>query len=452
MSRSETQQEVSASLQSVPGGGSIEAVVSMLEAKSVALVGASERSGSFGERMVLEAQRSVARPEIHLVNPRYESIRGHRCLRSLDEIDHPVDLVLFGVPDSALEKEMQRAARRGDRSAVVFGNAYEEPVAGRPSLRERVRVVASEAGMALCGGGCMGFVNVSYGLRAVGYIEPAEIPLGPVALVTHSGSIFSAMLRTRRHLGFTLAVSSGQELVTSTASYLEYALGLEKTRVVALVLETMRDPDGLRRALERAANRDVRVVALTVGASTAGRSMVEAHTGALAGAGAAWEALFDAYDVAWVKDLEEFADTVELFSAGTRSPVNKRGGLATVHDSGAERALVADWADEIGVRFAEISPTTRQRLGAVLEPGLEPANPLDVWGTGAETARVFGECLSILSDDPDVAVVALAVDLVHEEDFDDSYPRAAIAVRRSTTTPLCVLANMASALDADVAA
>ena len=76
-----------------------------------------------------------------------------------------------------------------------------------------------------------------------------------MAVVTHSGSVFSAILRTRRHLGFTLVVSSGQELVTTTASYLEYALDLEGTRVVGLVLETLREPDRMRAALARAADR-----------------------------------------------------------------------------------------------------------------------------------------------------------------------------------------------------
>ena len=78
--------------------------------------------------------------------------------------------------------------------------------------------------MALCGGGCMGFVNVATASRAIGYLERDPLPAGPVALVTHSGSAFSALLRTHRRLGYSLAVSSGQELVTTTADYLDYAL------------------------------------------------------------------------------------------------------------------------------------------------------------------------------------------------------------------------------------
>ena len=153
-------------------------------------------------------------------------------------------------------------------------------------MRDRVAAIARSAGMALCGGGCMGFVNVAAGVRAVGYVERDPLPAGPVAFITHSGSVFSAMLRTRRHLGFTVAVSAGQELVTTAASYLDYALDLEETRVVG---PAPRDAAGARRACGPPSSgppsRDVAVVALTVGGSAAGRAMVAAHSGALAGDG-----------------------------------------------------------------------------------------------------------------------------------------------------------------------
>ena len=68
--------------------------------------------------------------------------------------------------------------------------------------------------------GCMGFVDTTTGVRAIGYLERDPLPAGPIALVTHSGSVFSALLRTHRALGFSVAVSSGQELVTTTADHL----------------------------------------------------------------------------------------------------------------------------------------------------------------------------------------------------------------------------------------
>lgn len=440
-------------LDSTLGGGGRNSLLSMLEARSVAVVGASPREGSFGLRMATEVCRSKAPIEIHLVNPRYDSVLGHRCVASLDEIEGPVDLVLLGVRDSVLEAELQRAAWRGDRSAVIFGSAHELGVGPGPALRDRLAGIARGAGMAVCGGGCMGFVNVAYGLRAIGYLEPDPLPAGAIALVSHSGSVFSAFLRNNRGLGFTLAVSAGQELVTSTASYLDYALDLPETRILALFLETLREPDRFRAVLARAAETEVPVVALTVGGSAPGRAMVAAHSGALAGDDGAWEALFDANGVIRVRDLDEMADTLELFASGRRAHAEAgTGGIATVHDSGAERALVVDIADSLGLKFALISPVTNERLANLIEPGLEPGNPLDVWGTGADVRKVIAGSLLALAEDDAVAAVALCVDLYRELDGDVETELALSEVLAATTKPVALLSNLQSSIDPVTAA
>jgi acetate---CoA ligase (ADP-forming) len=423
-------------------------VTAMLEARSVALVGASARPGSLGARMIAEVARSPSHPRTYLVNPRYQDIDGVPCLPDLAAVPEPVDLVLLAVPDRALEQELSAAARSQARSAVIFGSAVDPP--GRAGLRSRLAAIAADAGMALCGAGCMGFVNIARGLRAIGYVEPDPLPAGPVALVTHSGSVFSALLRTRRGFGFSLAVSSGQELVTTAADYAAYALQLAETRVLALVLEAIRDAPGLRAVLADALAADVPVVLLSVGASKAGQALVSAHSGALAAADGAWEALAGAYGLHRVRDLAELADTLELFASGRRAAPGQ--GIATVHDSGLERAHAADLAAEVGVPFAALAPRTQTRLAAVLDPGLDPANPLDVWGTGRDTEPLFAECLSALAADPAVAAVALAVDLVPEFDGDESYPAAVLTAAAGTAKPVAVLAGLPSAVDQGAAA
>jgi acetate---CoA ligase (ADP-forming) len=463
-----------------------DAVRTMLEARSVALVGASLRAASFGSRMLEEVSKSTARPRIYPVNPRYAELAGARCYPSLAELPEAPELALLAVPDGALEQQLSLAAGIGCRAAVIFGNAHEDQAriasavrgidgdsltaapalaaatvhASTPGLRDRLAAIARDAGMALCGAGCMGFANISHGLRALGYTEPDPLPAGPVALVTHSGSVFSAMLRARRGFGFTVAVSSGQELVTAAPAYLDYALAQPGTRVLGLVLETIRDGAALREVLGAAAAADIPVVLLTAGSSDSGRAMVAAHSGALAGSDGGWEALARAYGVHRVSDLAEFTDTLELFSLGRRVMARRHGqdlatkcrtGIATVHDSGLERAHVVDVAESLGVSFAEIGPATADRLAMLLDPGLIPANPLDVWGTGADTRELFGGCLQALADDPAVEAVALAVDLVHEYDGDDAYPLALLDVAAQTVKPLAVLSNVASAIDPELA-
>jgi acetate---CoA ligase (ADP-forming) len=139
--------------------------------------------------------------------------------------------------------------------------------------------------------------------------------------------------------------------------------------------------------------------------------------------------------------------------SGRRAAASGPGsGIATVHDSGAERTLIADLAHGLGVPFAAISAATTEALAARLDPGLEAANPLDVWGTGAHTRSLFADCLRTMLADPAVAAAALAVDLTEEYDGDTSYVDAMLDLYDETTKPLVVLANLTSAVDIDAAA
>ena len=108
-------------------------------------------------------------------------------------------------------------------------------------------------------------------------------------------------------------------------------------------------------------------------------------------------------------------------------------------------------AASVGVPFAQLTEETRERLAAVLDPGLEPGNPLDVWGTGRDSEELFTETLSALADDANVGAVALAVDLVPEYDGDDSYRDAVLAAAAKTDKPVVVLASVPAAIDTEAA-
>ena len=417
----------------------------LLEPRSVAVVGASARPGSFGDQLVAQLLGGGYRGAVHLVNPRYREVAGRPCHRSLADLPGPVDLAVLAVPNAALEAQLQAAAAAGIPAAAIFASCIEgDPPDGAVApLAERLRAIAEAAGMVVCGGNAMGFLNLEQSLRVCGFPEPADLPGGPVAVVSHSGSVFSALLHNDRGLRFNLVVSAGNELVTSAAAYLDHALELPSTRVVALFLETVREPAAFRAALAKAAARAVPVVALKVGQGRAARAMVAAHSGALAGEDGAYQALFDAYGVARVATLDELADTCELLAGRRAGP----GGLAAIHDSGGERAHLLDLAERLRVPLAGISEATRRKLAAVLEPGLPATNPLDAWGTGNDADQIFATCIQALLEDPATAALALNLDLTTEPTPDTSYTGLAVDAAATTAKPVAVIANLASAAD-----
>jgi acyl-CoA synthetase (NDP forming) len=346
----------------------------MLEARSVAVVGASAKEGSLGRQMMVELARGGFDGAVYPVNPGYDELEGVRCFRSIGEVPEPVDLAILGVANARIEQTLRETLAAGARSIVTFSSLHEDepPSPGVPPLVERVGALAREHGVPLCGGNGMGFLNLEHGLRATGFATPDHLRRGPVTFVSHSGSAFAAVAFNDRGIGFNLIVSSGQEVVTTMAEYVEHALGLESTRVIALLLETVRDPERFRAALALAAEREVPVIALKAGRTEGSKAMVTAHSGALAGEHGVYEALFDAAGVFEVRTLDEMADAMELFSCPRRvrsgsarcswtSPTiwrSRSRGSRTPRANGSRRSSIPVW-----------SPTTRSTRGG---PGSTP--------------------------------------------------------------------------------
>jgi len=416
----------------------------MLEPRSVAVVGASIKQGSLGASMMRELRRGGFEGSVYPVNPGYDDVDGYRCYPSIGEVPEPVDLAILGVANARIEQALSDAAAAGAGSAVTFSSLHEEPGDG-PDLKQRLRAIAVEHGMPMCGGNGMGFVNVGSKTRAVGFETPDDLRSGPVSFISHSGSAFSALSFSDRGIGFNLLVSSGQEVVTTMDAYMGYALDLETTRVLALLLETVRDPEAFRAQLARADEQGVAVLALKVGRSSASQAMVTAHSGALAGEHGAYEALFDAYGVHEMRTLDELADTIELFASPRR--VSGGSGIASIHDSGGERAMVVDLADELGVPFADVRAETIARIEDTLDPGMESANPLDAWGTGIDGDRIFRDAFAAFREDPEVSVSVFCIDLTLQgEPYDQGYLQIAREAWQASDQPFCMLSNLASAV------
>jgi acyl-CoA synthetase (NDP forming) len=416
----------------------------LLEARSVAVIGASGREGTVGHQTLLELGKGGFDGAVYPVNPRYEELGGYRCYPSIAEVPGPVDLAVIALANAQLEETMRACAAAGVGSAVVYASGFEELQPGVPPLIERLSAIARGAGMAVCGGNCMGFANQEARLRVTGWYLPEGLEPGPIAMVSHSGSAWAALLHNQRDLRFNLAVSSGQEFVTTTADYVRYALGRETTKAIGLFIETVREPRAFLEALELARSRDVPVVALKVGREALTRKMVTAHSGALAGEDGAFEAVFEEYGVHRVESLDEMADTLALFVAGRRAGP---GGLASVHDSGGERAMLVDAAASAGVPLASITDETSKRLEELLDEGLLPVNPLDFWGTGRDAKEVITGCERALLDDPNVAALAFTVDLTTEDDDEEGYIASFLEVWNETDKPMAMVSNLASGID-----
>ncbi|MEZ5784422.1 MAG: acetate--CoA ligase family protein [Rhizobiaceae bacterium] len=408
----------------------------LLQPRSIALVGASDRAETLGRAMVDMALVGGYQGAVYAINPKYQQIGDVPCFAGASELPEVVDHVVLGVGNERLEAALDEAIAHGARAATIFASCTIPGDGG--ALRERIVAKARAAGLAICGGNCMGFYNNQIGLRVAGYPALQPMAAGGIGWLAQSGSVFGALAHNDQRLKFGLAVSSGAEMVTTCADYLRWMVTSGDIRVVGMFLETVRDPEGFASALELAASRDIPVVVLKVGRTAASAEMALSHTGALVGNDVAYSALFKRYGVIQVDDEDELAATLCLFQQPRRPG---RGRLVAIHDSGGERELAVDIADRVGLTYARLSNHTKEKIAQIIDPELVPGNPLDVWGSARDFTSVFTGAFTALMEDDEAAIGMMFCDIRDGSFLSSGYVDAAIATHCATEKPVAFATN-----------
>jgi acyl-CoA synthetase (NDP forming) len=293
------------------------------------------------------------------------------------------------------------------RAAVAFDAGFaESDEAGRRRQDELV-AICREAGIAFCGPNCMGVISPHE--RSLVYLNALRDPAplaGNVGLISQSGSIVIGLLADCRRFGWSRVVSTGNEAVIVAADVLEYLVDDPATRVIAMFLESVRQPERFVAALDRAADRGKPVVVLKVGRSERARRAITSHTGGLAGEARVIEAVLRAHRAIEVSDMDELTETLAACQ-GARRPAGRR--IAVVTNSGGHTELILDVATSVGLELPPLSPTTRAEASRVIGSIAGDGNPLDSWGNGDFQTNV-PHALRTLGADPEIDAVVWCTD------------------------------------------
>jgi acyl-CoA synthetase (NDP forming) len=409
----------------------------LLRPRSVAVVGASARTDSLGEWALKNLGLGGYPGRIYPVNPNYDELQGHRCYASLADLPETPDLVIFAVGDQRIEYSLDEAIAAGIPAAVLQSTLYLDDDSD-PPLRERVRAKIQASGMLVCGANGMGFYNVRDNVWTCGFDSTSHEASGNVALISHSGSGMSGIIDCDERVRINVAVSTGNELSVTMDEYLDFVLDLPETRVVGLFIETARNPGGFAAALAKAAERRIPIVALKVGRTEKSAALAVSHSGAMAGDDATYEALFDRYGVQRARDQDEFTTMLIMFAEMYPIPA---GGLVTLHDSGGERQLLVDLADDADVPLTELTEKTIASLEEVLEPELPAVNPLDAWSRGGpDAAENITRCLTLMMQDPGTAVAGVIHDRAPAGKIYPSYLAYMQRARTDSGKPVALVA------------
>jgi acetate---CoA ligase (ADP-forming) len=263
-------------------------------------------------------------------------------------------------------------------------------------------------------------------------------------VVLQSGGLASAVLSfaQARNLGISLLVSMGNESLLSVTDLVDYLVDDPATQVIALFLESIRQPAEFAAVARRALAAGKPIVALKVGRSVTAQHTAQAHTGALTGDDAVIDSVFRRLGVARVRSLEDLIITAGVLAELTRDGRAAQGllrgnRLGVVTPSGGASEIIADRADDEGLALPPFAPATTAALKAMLPAFADVANPLDVTGYVVVDRTLLGRALEIVVADPDLDVVLLLADPVRDEPADPALFRAVLEAnaRRIAASP-----------------
>ena len=278
---------------------------------------------------------------------------------------------------------------------------------------------------------------------------PRAFRKGNIGVIAQSGAVLLALGNSPREAGFSRLISSGNEAALGLADYMDYLVDDPETAVIALFVETIRDPEGVADACRRARDAGKPVIALKVGRSELACRVAATHTGAIAGSDRTLDAFFRRWNVIQVNTLDELLETSILFSGLRGAPTtSRRVGMSTV--SGGEMGMLADICSDYGLEFPPLSEEGKAGLRNVLPPYAPLANPLDAWGSG-DLKEAYPASLSILAREPAVDLLIVSQDMPSNmadeqiAQFSD-VAAAAVRARADSGKPVVVVSNISGGI------
>jgi acyl-CoA synthetase (NDP forming) len=359
---------------------------------------------------------------VYPINPNYVDVLGTKCYPSLADLPQTPDVAAVCLPSAAAVEAAEECGRLGIRGVAVVAGGFAEsgPEGGR--LQDRLKQIARRYGLAVVGPNSLGIVNRAARVCYWAGLHPSENESG-IAAVVQSGALalsMSSMLFERR-IALDIAVMPGNEAALTASDHLAYVLEQPSIRVVAVLLDGVRDPQGFVRAARRAADLGKRIIVLKVGQSEGGRMAAAAHTAALAGSDSVFSAVCRDLGVVRVADVDELLETTILASRLAIPPA-PRAIITTV--SGAGCGVVADLAASVGLPLPEPTATLRALLSDVL-PGTTPLNPLDV-APAFDIPGSYQRCLDIVADSGEYDLQVTVINCPRSNDSNQEFDRSLV--------------------------
>src|SRR5216684_1112527 len=393
----------------------------LLSPDSVAIIGAAADDSLRG-RLTHQLIEHGFDGHIYPVTRSQKEVLGHRAYATVAEIPEAADLAVILVPAAHVVATIEQCTARGIPAAVVISSGFAEEKSEEAAARDgALRAIAERTGMLIAGPNSEGLVNPLRSLVATfspvfhdpqQKLLPQASRARPIAVSCQSGALtFAFLSRGRdRQLRFTYQVSAGNQTVLEAHDYVDWVLDEGGADIFLCYLEGIRDTARFRAVADKAARMKKPLIVAKVGRSDAGRRAAASHTGALAHAGTADDAIFRHHGIIRGEDLDHMVDVATAFAY---CPLPRGNRVAVITGSGGSAVWMADILSAHGLELPVLEDDIQKRVLALLPSYASAQNPVD--GTAQAIHEVgYARLVEIVRESRRIDVILLIGSLANE--------------------------------------
>jgi acetyltransferase len=410
----------------------------LINPRVVAVVGASETRGSFGERTL--SNMAAFTGKVFAINPKYQTLLGRPCVPSLTELPESPDCVVLCVARPMVEGMIEAAAAAKAGGVVVYASGFAETAKpDRIEAQRRLIDLAHRTGVRVVGPNCVGLANTrsGAGLNFMPDYAGMGHKRGPIGIVSQSGALgYTVLQGMERGIGFSHYLAAGNSCDVDVCDFISYLAEDDGTRAIVCLLEGVKDGGRFLSAARKARDAGKALIVYKTGNSETSSKAAMSHTGTMVGSVVAYQAAFEDAGAIAIDNLEAVLETVAFF-ARTKAPSGGRG-VGILSTSGGAAVICADKAEAHGVPLPVLEAKTASALHEVVPDFGSVANPSDLTAEVLKTSETFGFCLDAFLNDAGFSALVMPMIFAHAASSGARAPTIVEAAAR-TDRPLAVL-------------
>jgi len=358
-------------------------LLALIQPESIALIGATERIGSVGAGLVMNLEKGRAKRKMFWVNPNTDSILNEQTYSSVLTIKEEVDLAIIAVPAEIVPRVVKECCQKKVKAIIIISAGFAESGKAGEQRQDQIIEMVRQAGIPLMGPNCLGLIRPDTDLNAS--FAPLTPPAGSIAFISQSGALMNSVIDRSaiESYGFSLMISYGNGIDLSLTDFLEIAAVDEKTKVIAIYLEGLKNGREFMKSVREIA-KEKPVLILKAGKTESGQRAVASHTASLSGSYRVYQTAFRQSGGQEVETLEELFDCAKALAWRPKTAE----GVAIITNGGGMGVLATDAAAEIGLKLTPLDESIIEKLKRekIMPETIMFENPLDIIGD-AQTDR-----------------------------------------------------------------